>query len=37
VLEPAEPLDPRRRQLALLALVIFVLSFMPVPLQTLRP
>jgi membrane-associated protease RseP (regulator of RpoE activity) len=36
VLEPEQGLDPRRRWLAWLALVVFLLSFMPVPLETLR-
>ncbi|HEX6900819.1 MAG TPA: site-2 protease family protein [Thermoanaerobaculia bacterium] len=33
VYDESEPLDAKRRWLALLALVIFVLSFMPVPLD----
>jgi membrane-associated protease RseP (regulator of RpoE activity) len=35
VWDEREPLDPRRRAIAVLALVIFVLSFMPVPLDIL--
>lgn len=33
VRDQAEPLDPRRRRLAWLALLLFLLSFMPVPLR----
>jgi membrane-associated protease RseP (regulator of RpoE activity) len=33
VYDESEPLDPRRRALAWLALAMFVLSFMPVPIQ----
>jgi membrane-associated protease RseP (regulator of RpoE activity) len=32
VWDEREPLDPKRRMIAVLALVIFLLSFMPVPL-----
>jgi len=32
VWDEREPLDPRRRMIAVLALVIFVLSFMPIPI-----
>lgn len=32
VWDEREPLDPRRRMIAVLALVIFILSFMPIPL-----
>ena len=35
VLEPTQSLDPRRMRLAIVAGVIFVLSFMPVPISTL--
>ena len=33
VYDEASPLDPKRRALAWVALVLFVLSFMPVPLR----
>ena len=36
-LDQITPLDPRRKALAILALVIFVLTFTPVPLTVLTP
>ena len=33
VVRPGEPLDRRRRALALLSLLIFLLVFLPVPLS----
>lgn len=36
-LDQITPLDPRRKALAILALVIFVLTFTPVPLSVLTP
>lgn len=35
IIDEHEPLDPRRRLIAIIALIIFVLCFTPVPIETL--
>jgi len=35
IIDEHEPLDPRRRLIAIAALIIFILCFTPVPIETL--
>jgi hypothetical protein len=35
IIDEHEPLDPRRRLVAIVALIIFVICFTPVPIDTL--